>query len=238
MATPDPIVTQAAKRTERYTAGAHVRAENATTLTVASAIKLHTAGLAVSLTVPDYAESYAYSQADKSHRDLSAALALLLFLGRVRARAEGRAALGAALNIAQWGAVVDSTAADNARARTSGASLAAQWSAAVLGTIANTDPADRPAALIKLPPQLTARVERTVSTETTQAFGLEREELARSTGLQLWSVWSAILDRRVCGYCESLDGQMATTGGTYGVWPGVLPPVHPMCRCLVLYVRR
>lgn len=49
----------------------------------------------------------------------------------------------------------------------------------------------------------------------------------------LW-VWNAILDPRTCPICRPLDG---TTAPTPDAFPRGAPPLHPLCRCIVLPAR-
>lgn len=49
-------------------------------------------------------------------------------------------------------------------------------------------------------------------------------------GEGMMQIWSAILDRKTCATCWSLDGSMVPIGKE---WPGFgKPPAHPRCRCI------
>lgn len=43
--------------------------------------------------------------------------------------------------------------------------------------------------------------------------------------------WSAILDPRTCPICRPLDGVVAATPAAFPLGP---PPLHPLCRCIIL----
>lgn len=50
---------------------------------------------------------------------------------------------------------------------------------------------------------------------------------------QQWR-WNAVLDPRTCPVCRPLDG---TTARTPQAFPSGPPPLHPLCRCVVLPIR-
>jgi hypothetical protein len=51
---------------------------------------------------------------------------------------------------------------------------------------------------------------------------------------RVYKVWSAILDRRTCAVCGSLDGMTVPAGKPF--METADPPIHPLCRCIIDYV--
>lgn len=73
-----------------------------------------------------------------------------------------------------------------------------------------------------------ARLRRIVATETARSFSDVSMEAADN--YKLVRRWNAILDAKVCAFCESMDGEETLPGETFkgGTEPGY---AHPNCRC-------
>jgi hypothetical protein len=125
---------------------------------------------------------------------------------------------------------------DIAAAHSAAASLSSAWSRTASAMAVGDEPADD--ALRLAGRVLDRRLERTAATETAGAFNDERRrvyrDIARSPlASEAGKVWSAVLDRKTCGYCFHKDGQVRALHESFGA----LPPVHPNCRCLIEIVR-
>lgn len=71
---------------------------------------------------------------------------------------------------------------------------------------------------------LRPRVDLIATTENADVLSHEmRRSLEDAPGVAL--VWSAVLDKRTCDRCASLDGREVDD---------VYPPLHPRCRCMVV----
>ncbi|MFZ9960555.1 MAG: phage minor head protein [Candidatus Limnocylindrus sp.] len=54
--------------------------------------------------------------------------------------------------------------------------------------------------------------------------------LADSDAESVW-LWEAVLDPRTCPICRPLDGTRAASPEEFPEGP---PPLHPLCRCIVV----
>jgi len=81
-----------------------------------------------------------------------------------------------------------------------------------------------------------AQVRTVATTETMTAFTSERErvaqQIARATGVPLLKEWRATLDVRACEKCADLHGERVLVASRFAFGE---PPLHPRCRCWVLY---
>lgn len=70
---------------------------------------------------------------------------------------------------------------------------------------------------------------RTAVTESSNAYSETKRAGAKSIGANLYRVWDAVLDRRVCPICERADGNIV---GLRERFPAGEPgATHPNCRC-------
>jgi len=80
-------------------------------------------------------------------------------------------------------------------------------------------------------------------TESNRAFNQAHFDAAKDTGLALKKQWSAQPDKddqNPCPVCAGLDRQIVEMDGYFKDKNGekhLLPPVHPRCKCRVLYIQ-
>jgi hypothetical protein len=84
---------------------------------------------------------------------------------------------------------------------------------------------DRPSG-----PQIKGDPYRTAPDKSDQDDEVE----ATAEGPRVYKVWSAILDRRTCAVCGSLDGMTVPAGKPF--METADPPIHPLCRCIIDHV--
>lgn len=125
---------------------------------------------------------------------------------------------------------------DTAAAHSAAASLASAWSRSASAMALGDEPEGD--ALRMAGRALDGRLERTAATETAGAFNDERRRVYRDIARspladETVKVWSAVLDRKTCGFCFDKDGQVRALRENFGAWP----PVHPNCRCIIEIVR-
>lgn len=81
-----------------------------------------------------------------------------------------------------------------------------------------------------------SHVRLVATTETMDAFSRERERLAREiadrTDAAVYKEWRSTLDMRACEKCSALHGTFLPLARGF---PQGDPPLHPRCRCWVLY---
>lgn len=122
-------------------------------------------------------------------------------------------------------------------------SLAARWrgqaSAAVLR--ADRQGKDAAAAVDDTRAAMNAGVYRTAATETASAYNDEHRAALNDAydvdssafgSVELVRVWDAILDTRTCAECRQRDGMVTGVGRSFS--EGEEPPLHPLCRCIVV----
>lgn len=74
-----------------------------------------------------------------------------------------------------------------------------------------------------------ARIARIAQTETFDAYN--RRYIANTQDREGTWKWSAVLDKRTCPRCESLDGQEWTKAGD-----APSAPLHILCRCVLEFI--
>lgn len=126
---------------------------------------------------------------------------------------------------------------DAIRAAAAGASVSSRWAALALGAVSQweADGGSLPTALRRTTTLLDPHLSRAIATEISEAFA--DEHLAALEPLsdypwsaQVFKVWSAILDGRLCQRCYELDGRAVPLNHS---WPeGATQPLHPHCRCM------
>lgn len=129
---------------------------------------------------------------------------------------------------------------DAARSTVAARAYAASWSARVLVASKRVESAGElpPSILLDATVGAEAALERTIITESVEAWNDERVEMARSLDEYndvLEQEWFAILDRNVCATCAAMDGKREPLGESFEVGA---PPVHPRCRCFIEFVPR
>ena len=81
------------------------------------------------------------------------------------------------------------------------------------------------------------RGRRIARSETMAAYNSARLEqvVYMSAGEVMERMWVTVEDRRLCKPCGALDGAIVEIGDP---WPGggLDPPIHPGCRCVIMYL--
>ena len=120
----------------------------------------------------------------------------------------------------------------------------ARFKALAAKTVADANARDRAAKTAAAPKEARAaaqaatesHVRLIATTETMTSFSEERDrvarDLARETGSPRQKEWRATLDKRACERCERLHGM---TVSVFAAFEQGEPPLHPRCRCWVLY---
>jgi hypothetical protein len=206
---------------ERRSHRALLRAERHTRHTLGLAARDTT--LRVDVSIDDERESLARIR--RTVPLLALAVERALHRAREHARVAGRTSLGLHAAVRP----LDSRSAhDSVRAHTAAASYAAAWGAAASARVLSDGPSAR--ALLPASPN-DPRLARIAATETAEAFNDERRRaiLERPRSPDTFRVWSALLDRATCAFCFRKDGEVRASGEGFGV----VPPVHPNCRCTI-----
>jgi SPP1 gp7 family putative phage head morphogenesis protein len=79
------------------------------------------------------------------------------------------------------------------------------------------------------------------TTEAHRAEVTGSMDAARQSGLKLMKQWDAHLDKRVCKFCEALDGQTIPLDKKFnhnGVYLDSPADNHPRCRCVVKFIQK
>jgi Phage Mu protein F like protein len=195
-------------------------------------------------------------QPDRSHAELLALLMLAShrMRGRVAKRIrEGRtqarlAAIGriraeltlAGVALAVTHALEPRTSVDAAHSDAVATSFSAAWAAAALYLVskAEREETSRIVAIDAATDAADFRIRRIAGTEIPRAYNdqhrKDAEEIAEihpDVMREFARKWDAMLDRRTCQTCRSLDGETAPIGESFrgGYEPG---EVHALCRCM------
>lgn len=123
------------------------------------------------------------------------------------------------------GTLVDVAAADAARAMRAARSIGER----ALTLLRGGESASATRAALR------PRLELVAATEGADAYNGERARLADGAGsiVRILKVWDAVLDRRTCPTCSSLDGTIVALGEPFAIEQ----PAHPRCRCTFTMLR-
>lgn len=127
-------------------------------------------------------------------------------------------------------------AADAARARKIGQTMASHWRSAASKVAEETTDARRVAKATATAERF--RVRMVATTEASRAFNEARDEaytaIADSVdpraAEQPWREWDATLDKDTCKVCDRADGSMVPLDEDFNA--GTPGKVHPHCRCI------
>lgn len=81
-------------------------------------------------------------------------------------------------------------------------------------------------------------------TETNRAFNVGHYQAAKESGLNVVKEWNAQPERNEdnpCPICQEMDGKQIRMDGKFYFSNGesvFLPPLHPRCKCRVIYVQK
>lgn len=193
---------------------------------------------------------------------LTASLTDALRFARDNARSEGRDSIGIDLEDVDGAPV--STDEDDARAAMAASAFASYWGAVALERVKRAAPRRMATgtgvrqAIQASVRDTASRLERVTVTETVHAFNDERQIAAKQLVAKpandvggpfrigarpadegeptYVKIWSALLDGATCGRCAALNGREVAIDDAFP--EGAEPPLHPFCRCIVIYDRR
>ncbi len=223
---------------ERRSLRAMVRAERAAlgVLRASTGPLIEQAALSAAHAPPQDRERVALAVVRRAAGRVQGALERALIEVRRAARAAGRRTVEGEFAAGAVTPLDGRDEHDAAAAHATASSLSAAWSRSASAMALGDEPADD--ALRLAGQMLARRLERAAATETASAFNDERRHVYRDIARspladEAVKVWSAVLDRRTCAFCFGKDGQVRGMHESFGV----VPPVHPNCRCIVEIVR-
>lgn len=117
------------------------------------------------------------------------------------------------------------------RAHRAGEKVSSLFAASAIAWIARSRAAQTAQPIKEIALAAEQRIAATVATEITDAqlrSQLRAVEQAKFGLVVVWT-WNAVLDRRVCAECESMDGSQSVLGD----FSTGFPPLHTNCRCFV-----